>query len=142
MEDLTRKLMRIGLDNIFGFISKVEDTGIELHKEEIISIDTFKQYLDDDNAQIIDVRGASEFEAGHIENAENIFVGTLPDNLEKISKTKTVVIHCQSGDRSALAYSILAKNGFGRVKNFSGGMKEWLSNKEPVVRTQEKSTVN
>ncbi len=127
MEDLTRKLMRIGLDNIYGYISDVNDLGIELQTAAVISMDEFKSYLGKDNVQIIDVRGAAEYEAGHMAQAENVFVGTLPDNLHKVSKDKPVIIHCQAGDRSAIAYSILAKNGFENVKNFSGGMKEWLS---------------
>lgn len=129
MEDLTRKLMRIGLDNMYGYISEVNEIGIELQTADVISLDEFKIYLDKDNVQIVDVRGASEYEAGHIEGAENVFVGTIQDNLDKISKEKQVVIHCQAGDRSTIAHSILAKNGFENVKNFSGGMKEWSAAK-------------
>lgn len=126
MEDLTRKLMRIGLDNMYGYISDVNDLGIELQTAAVISLDEFKTYIRKDNVQIIDVRGASEFEAGHVEGAINVFVGTMQDNLDKISKEKQVVIHCQAGDRSTIAYSILAKSGFENVKNFSGGMKNFL----------------
>ena len=127
MDDLTRKLMRIGLDNIYGYISDVNSVGIELQKADVIDIEEFKTYIGKENVQIIDVRGVTEYEAAHIEGAENLFVGTLPDNLDKINKEKQIVIHCQAGDRSALAYSILAKNGFKNVKNYSGGMKEWLA---------------
>lgn len=127
MEDLTRKLMRIGLDNIYGYISDVNGLGVELQTADVISLEEFKPYTNKDNVQIVDVRGASEYEAGHVDAANNVFVGTLPNNLDKISKDKQVVIHCQAGDRSAIAYSILAKNGFKNVKNFSGGMSEWLA---------------
>jgi hydroxyacylglutathione hydrolase len=69
----------------------------------------------------VDVRGESEFKAGHIKGAENIFVGTLSENLSKLKKDKLIVIQCQSGDRTAIAYSLLAKHGFKNVKNYSGG---------------------
>lgn len=127
MEDLTRKLMRIGLDNAYGYISEVKDLGIALQTADVVSLEEFKTYINKEEVQIIDVRGASEYEAGHIDGAENVFVGTLSENLDKISRGKPVVIHCQSGDRSAIAYSILRRNGFENVKNFSGGMKEWLA---------------
>ncbi len=127
MEDLTRKLMRIGLDNIYGYISDVHDLDMKLQTADVISLEEFKTYIGQENVQIIDVRGASEYEAIHVEGADNVFVGTLPDNLDKISKDKQVVIHCQAGDRSTIAYSILAKNGFENIKNFPGGMKEWLA---------------
>lgn len=142
MEDLTRKLMRIGLDNIYGFISDVNETGITLEKVDLISLDEFKNYLGQEEVQIIDVRGATEYETGHIERAENIFVGTLTDNLDKISKDKQVILHCQAGDRAAIAYSILAKHGFKNVKNFSGGMKNWLAAGGYTSRCKETSCVN
>ncbi|WP_343744843.1 MBL fold metallo-hydrolase [Chitinophaga sp.] len=127
MEDLTRKLMRVGLDNLYGYISDINDLGIKLRTANVISSEEFKTFIGQENVQIVDVRGASEYEAGHITGAVNIFAGTLPDNLEKIAKDKQVIIHCQAGDRAAVAYSILVKNGFENVKNFSGGMKEWLT---------------
>ncbi len=128
MEEITRKLMRIGLDNIYGFVSDVKDLGIELQTADVIDLATFKTYLGKDDVQIVDVRNSKEYHDGHIEGAEHVFVGTLQDNLDKISKDKQVVIHCQSGDRAAIAYSILGRNGFDDVKNYSGGMKEWLAN--------------
>ena len=128
MEEITRKLMRIGLDNIYGFISNVEDLGIELQTADVIDLETFKTYLGKDDIQIVDLRGLTEYNDGHIEGAEHIFVGTLQDNLDKFSKNKQVVIHCQSGDRAAIAYSILRRNDFDDVRNYSGGMKEWMTN--------------
>ncbi len=125
MEDLTRKLMRIGLDNIYGYISDVNDLGIELQVADVIALDEFRACARQENVQVVDVRGVTEYEAGHIEGADHVFVGTLPDNLDKISRDKEVVIHCQAGDRSAIAYSFLAAHGFENVKNFSGGMAEW-----------------
>lgn len=137
LDDLTRKLMRIGLDNIYGYISDANELGIELSKVDTIDIQEFKFYLGEDNVQIVDLRGASEFKNGHVEGADNVFVGTLPDNLDKISRDKQVVIHCQGGDRAAIAYSILAKNGFQNVKNYSAGMNEWVSKGNPVAITEE-----
>ncbi|PRD56055.1 MBL fold metallo-hydrolase [Sphingobacterium gobiense] len=126
IEDLTRKLMRIGLDNIYGYISNVEDLGLELETEDIIDIEEFKSYIGNPNAQIVDVRSISEYNTYHIEGADHVFVGTLPDNLDKLSKDKQIVIHCQSGDRATIAQSLLARYGFKNVKNYAAGMKEWI----------------
>lgn len=133
MEEITRKLMRIGLDRIAGFISDVNLPGIKLQKSDVIDIEEFKTYLGKEEVQIVDVRGKTEFEEGHVEGAENVFVGTLQQNLDKISKERQVVIHCQSGDRSAIAYSVLRRNGFSNAKNYSGGMKEWREKGNPVI---------
>lgn len=126
MDDLTRKLMRIGMDQMMGFVEDVNDFGLDLLTSDIIDINEFETYLNRDDIQIVDVRNKTEYEEAHIQNADNVFVGTLEDHLDEISKDKTVIIHCQSGDRAAIAYSILGKNGFEKVKNFSGGMKEWV----------------
>jgi hydroxyacylglutathione hydrolase len=63
-----------------------------------------------------------------------MFCGNIGREFDKISRDKQVVIHCQSGDRAAIAYSLLKKNGFGNVKNFSGGMKEWLENDNVITK--------
>ena len=133
IEDLTRKLMRIGMDNMYGYISDVRELDISLNKAEVIDVTEFKTFLDKENTQIVDVRGVTEYEAAHIEGAENIFVGTLQNNLDQFDKDKQIVIHCQAGDRSAIAYSILKRNGFKNVKNYSGGMKEWKELNNPTV---------
>lgn len=127
IEDLTRKLMRIGLDNIYGYISNVEEMGLTLETEDIIDMDEFKTFINHPEAQIIDVRGISEYESYHVEGADHVFVGTLPDNLDKLHKDKQIVIYCQSGDRSTVAQSYLAKKGFKDVKSYSAGMEEWMA---------------
>ncbi len=134
MEDLTRKLMRIGLDNVYGYISSIEDLGLPLQTVDVIDINEFEAYVGKTDAQIVDVRGVSEFTDGHVEGATNVFVGTLPENLDKFSKNKQIVIHCQSGDRASVAYSLLRAHGFEQVKNYSGGMKEWLEAGKKVVQ--------
>lgn len=133
MDDLTRKLMRIGMDNVFGYISDVEAVGVELEWADVIDIEEFKTYIGKDDVQLLDVRGETEYKAGHIEGAEHLFVGTLKDQLDRVDKEKQVVIHCQAGDRSTIAYSILKRNGVERVKNYAGGMKEWKEKGNPVV---------
>ena len=136
LDDLTRKLMRIGLDNIEGYIPSTatwtESVGT-LQKANVISLQETKRLIQNNGVQVIDLRGASEYKSGHIADADNLFVGTLPENLDKVDKDKKVIIHCQSGDRATIAYSILAKNGFTNVLNFSGSINEWVNAGEPVV---------
>lgn len=133
VEDLTRKLMRIGLDNALGYIDDVAIQGIVLEKADIVSIDEFKELTTKNDVQIVDLRGATEYRSGHIECAENVLIGTLPQNLDKISKDKQVVIYCQGGDRAAIGYSILKQNGFKNVRNYSAGMNEWAGKGNMVI---------
>ena len=136
LDDLTRKLMRIGLDNIYGYVSSTSiwtEAGGTLQKANVITLEEAKQLIHNNGVQVVDLRGAAEFNAGHISKAENIFVGTLPENLEKIKKDRKVIIHCQGGDRSSIAYSLLVKKGYTNLVNFSGGINEWVNAAEAVV---------
>ena len=130
LDDLTRKLMRIGLDNIMGYVpstAEFTDQGGQLDTVPVINIDTFKSLLDEPNVQVVDLRNATEFKSGHVKGANHVFVGTLMGNLEKVSKDKKVVIHCQSGDRATIGYSLLASAGYSNVLNYSASMNEWMA---------------
>src|SRR5690606_6065108 len=131
-EDLTRKLMRIGMDNIYGFVTDLDKMNIELDKSNLINIGDLKNNLDGKDVQIIDVRTESEYSAGHIKGVENIVLTSLENNIGKISKDKPVIVHCQSGVRAAMAYSILKRNGIQNVKMYSGGINEWTEKKNEL----------
>lgn len=133
IEDLTRKLMRIGLDHVMGYVSDIEALGLPLEKNEWIGMEEFKGYVGREDVQIVDLRGKAEYQAGHVSGADHVFVGTLPTHLDKLNKDKQIVIHCQGGDRAAIGYSLLVKHGFTNVKNYSAGMNEWVNAGNPVV---------
>lgn len=133
MDDLTRKLIRIGLDNIHGFVdaAKINElTNGTLSTSKMVSIADVKANT---TAQVIDLRGAAEFNAGHIAGATSVFVGTLLQNLAKVPKDKPVIIHCQGGDRAAIGYSLLVKEGYTNVSNYSPGINEWIKEGQPLV---------
>ena len=132
MDDLTRKLMRIGLDNIHGFVDAAKISELSngaLSTSKMVSISDVKANT---TAQVIDLRGAAEFNAGHIAGATNVFVGTLLQNLAKVPKDKPVIIHCQGGDRAAIGYSLLVKEGYTNVSNYSPGINEWIKEAQPL----------
>lgn len=125
MEDLTRKLMRIGLDNVMGFISDPEAIEIPMQGSTIIDDFALKALIGDSHIQILDVRNATEYKAGHVEGAKHLFVGTLEQNLDKIEPGKQIALYCQAGDRAAIGQSLLQKHGYKNVLNYSAGMSEW-----------------
>ena len=127
VEEITRKLMRIGLDNLVGYITPAQlqaYAGDKLTSYQPIDKQKVKE-LQKEGAMIIDVRGAAEYKKGHIDGAINLHVGKLPGLLDRIDTTKTAVIHCQSGARSAIAYSLLQAHGFENILNYSGGWSDW-----------------
>lgn len=128
IEDLTRKLMRIGMDNMYGYVSNPQSLGISLNQTNVLYKSDFKTYLNNKNVQIIDVRSKNEYQSGHIAKAENIILADLENNLNKVIKDKEIIVHCKSGTRAAMAYSILKKHGFENVKTYTGDLDGLIEN--------------
>lgn len=129
IEELTKSLIRIGLDNIYGYFPNLEswaNSGHELDVINQITCTNLRKKIDQEEVQVIDVRGASEYKAGTVDNAINFHVGSLKENLDKIRKDVDVVVHCATGDRSSIACSYLKKQGFDNVINLTGGYQHWL----------------
>lgn len=130
-DELTRKLMRIGMDNIYGFVLP-EDLP-QATTNDIISMAQFKQHLADKNAMVLDVRSKGEYEGGHIEGVKNVPFPEILSIASGTDRDKLIVLHCQSGVRASIAYSLLKKNGFKNVKNYTGGINEWTDASNPVI---------
>ncbi|MCA0429912.1 MAG: rhodanese-like domain-containing protein [Bacteroidetes bacterium] len=77
-------------------------------------------------ALLIDVRTPSEFADGSVKGAINIPVDSIEKQTNKIKNKNNIVVFCRSGARSAMAKSILEKNGFKNVVN--GGTKNNVNN--------------
>lgn len=68
------------------------------------------QLLNDDNAIIVDVRTIDEVAEGAIPNAINIDINEpqqFLDQINKLDKSKSFYVYCQSGARSAQACAVL-----------------------------------
>jgi sulfur-carrier protein adenylyltransferase/sulfurtransferase len=73
---------------------------------------------------LIDVREPSEHAAASIEGAVLIPLRELQSKVKRLPKDQPIVVHCQSGGRSAIAVAMLKLQGFD-AKNLSGGIKAW-----------------
>ena len=73
--------------------------------------------------QLLDVRGAEEFAAGHVGGAVNIAYTRVAVRLGELPPQRPVFVHCGSGLRAAMAASFLAKEGID-VVHVDGGYGE------------------
>lgn len=96
---------------------------------EVLDAPTWIQKTQDLSAQIIDVRTAEEYNAGHLANAINIDVesGNFESQISTLDKNATYSLYCHSGRRSAIAAEKMEKAGFGKIVNLQGGMVDLLS---------------
>lgn len=122
--------MRIGMDNIYGFVTSLDKMNVALEKSDLVNIGELKKHLNKKDVQIIDVRTESEYDNGHIKGVENIVLTSLEKNIQKISKDKHVIVHCQSGVRAAMSYSILKRTGIKNLSIYLGGINEWTEQKK------------
>lgn len=101
-----------------------------------LSVAEFAKMAANTRNVILDVRTAKEFRAGHIAGAVNLDVMS-PDFEQKaagLDKSKTYLVHCASGVRSARACAKLAKLHFPRLYNLTGGFRMWVKAGEPVTK--------
>ena len=79
----------------------------------------------DHGLRLIDVREPYEFEAGHIEGAELVPLGSLTRAVASWDRSEPLVMICRSGARSARATMVLGQMGFQTVHNLESGMIGW-----------------
>src|SRR5688572_29179049 len=86
------------------------------------------------DVQIVDVREVEEFNGplGHLPGARLIPLGKLAERAAELSKEKPIIAVCRSGARSAQATVMLARAGFDKVANLSGGMLRWRAQRFAV----------
>ena len=83
--------------------------------------------INQQNALVLDVREAVEYEKGHMLNARNIAIGEIDARAAEIEKykAKPVIIVCDNDNRSGRAATVLRKLGFEQVFTLGGGIGAW-----------------
>jgi len=75
--------------------------------------------VDSRAAMVIDVRTPQEFASGHVRGAINVPVDQVQSRIKEVAKSKDtpLMVHCQSGGRSARAAAALREMGYTNVKD-------------------------
>ncbi|MEY8347755.1 rhodanese-like domain-containing protein [Bacillus cereus] len=76
-------------------------------------------------AQLIDIREADEFNAGHILGARNIPLSQIRMRYKELRQDQPVYLYCQSGFRTGRAAQYLKKQGYKDFYQLQGGFKSW-----------------
>lgn len=92
--------------------------------------------LNSESAVLVDVREPTEFRAGHIPNAINVPLSGLMGRLAELEKYKksSILVSCQTSQRSARAALILKKHGFVTAHVLAGGFVGWQNENLPVKK--------
>jgi rhodanese-related sulfurtransferase len=109
-----------------GFLSRLFGGGVPA-----VDAATARQLVDD-GAVMIDVRTTQEWNAGRAPFAVHVPMSDLSRRMNRIPKSKQVVVACRSGNRSRHVCRQLAAAGYD-VVNLRGGMVAWQRTGQPVV---------
>jgi hydroxyacylglutathione hydrolase len=139
-EEATRQLIRIGYDDIFGYLEGgVKAWAREYPVETVQTIDP-KELRERLNAvTLIDVRRQSEWDEGHIPGAIHFEGGRIPWENLSFPQEKPLAIQCSSGNRSMIAISVLKRRGIHNVIQVNGGITKWKMHGFEITQDDPKS---
>ncbi len=139
IDEAVHDLAMIGLDQVAGFFGAavIDAWTAEHHELATVPQMTSRELataLLTASVSVVDVRGAAEWAAGHLPGVPNIPLGYLADRIGELPTDRPLVVHCQSGSRSAIAASVLRSMGMKNVVNLVGGFVDWQAAGNPVER--------
>jgi rhodanese-related sulfurtransferase len=115
-----------------GFLKLVNDAKSRVKE---VNIDAY-QKMPRDGHLLVDVREDNEWSAGHAAGAIHLSKGIIERDVEKEipDKSKTLVLYCGGGFRSALAADALGKMGYQNAISLDGGWRAWNQAGLPVEK--------
>jgi hydroxyacylglutathione hydrolase len=131
---IARDLAIIGLDQVSGYFAESVVTG-DTQSIGTVATSDVEKMLDRDDVQVVDVRNRSEWDAGHLPGVPNVPLNELTDRVNELPRDKRIIVHCESGGRSAVAASVLQAAGY-NVGNFVGGYTDWVKSGKPVEKPE------
>ena len=102
-----------------------------------VDIEKFDKMRQEKGVVVLDVRTPQEFQAGHVPGAVNVDIANLEkfkSTVGALDKSKTYVVHCARGVRSARATKLMSPMGFGNLFDYHGGFEEWKKSGKPVEK--------
>lgn len=87
----------------------------------------FAELKNKTNHVVLDVRSPGELAEGSVPGHKmiNFFDSQFKANVAKLDKSKTYLVYCRSGNRSAQACTVMADLGFTSIYNLKGGIGAW-----------------
>ncbi|MBC7508133.1 MAG: MBL fold metallo-hydrolase, partial [Ferruginibacter sp.] len=127
-EEVITRLARVGYDFTIGYLkggfTTWKNAGKEVDHITSITADELSAVMENEKANVLDVRKKSEYMSEHVAGAENTPLDFINDNMAQLDKNKTYYVHCAGGYRSMIFNSILRARGYDNLIDIKGGFKE------------------
>ena len=143
-DEAIRDLAMIGLDRVASVIGTDALTAWAEAGRDLVPVRQATpmeaaQRLARGEAFVVDVRGHSEWEAGHLPGATNIPLGYLANRIGELPTDRPIFVQCRSGARSSIGASVLEAHGLTNIANVSGGFIAWQRAGLPVEQQDERA---
>jgi glyoxylase-like metal-dependent hydrolase (beta-lactamase superfamily II)/rhodanese-related sulfurtransferase len=121
------RLGRIGFDRVSGYLDGGMQAahGLEQRSGRVETSELRALLAAQAPPLVLDVRTPAEWEAHHIDGALHVPLNRLSSELARVPRGRPIVVTCKAGYRSSIAKSLLAKAGYGDVRDLVGGMDAW-----------------
>ena len=83
-----------------------------------------------ENVTVVDARVPAQYEKAHADGAKSVPHADIRKAAESLDRNAVVVTYCNKGTTGNAAQNILINQGFRRVYNLSGGMKQYSATRK------------
>ena len=85
------------------------------------------QLYNRDKAVFVDVRGENAYQTSHLPGAINIPMEHLDKRQDRLKRfsDRTIIVYCDSGQRTLKAVNALTAQGWSNVHQLKGGLNAW-----------------
>ena len=120
LDEAVRALIRVGLDRIVGYftpetLATYGRQAGSLRRTATIDMAGLEEQRIGERAHVLDVRGAAEFEAGHVPDALHVPHTRIGISADHLPVDKPLLVYCNSGARAAAAAAMLARLGLDAI---------------------------
>ncbi len=121
MKKLVFTLMAVSIGLTFSCKDSEAPTSKLITPDELVELSSMEE------VQLVDVRTPEEYSEGFIEGFQNIdfMSDSFEKNIDKLDKTKPVVVYCKAGGRSAKCSKKMLDAGFVKIYDLDGGITKW-----------------
>jgi hydroxyacylglutathione hydrolase len=134
------RLGRIGFDIVAGYLDGGMQA-LEQHPDLVARVERMtaatlvEQLGSTEPPLVLDVRTEREWSEQRIGASVNVPLARLVQRLDELPRDRPLVVHCATGYRSAIAVSLLLREGLDSVADLVGGTAAWTASNLPLETT-------
>jgi hydroxyacylglutathione hydrolase len=142
-QQLVHLLEAVGFQNVLGYVAggvlAWNASGFEYHSTPALDVPGLAEKLRSGEVTLLDVRSEEEWESGHVEGSINVPYQSLREGIpdEIRNSSKPLAVACSGGIRSALAASMLRREGVHNIAHVADGGVPMLEQEDIELKSAD-----